>query len=136
MTMNAIETVRDGRITKDTVITVPVHPNLEARINADDLNDLVRLGVPVDRWTFRNHSVLVSGRHRPGSTHKHLSIARLLMDAQAGWIVRFKNHNPLDLRRENLKLARSAKGKHRDRDYIPTKTQKQAQLVEALGLLT
>lgn len=47
-----------------------------------------------------------------------LGIARILLDAGPGEAVRYRDGNPLNLRRENLYLAEDAKARSRDRDRI------------------
>jgi len=49
-----------------------------------------------------------------------VSVARCLLDADVGQIVRYKDGNPLNLRRENLLLMDGDKraGKRRDRNFI------------------
>ncbi len=53
-------------------------------------------------------------------TPSKVSVARCLLDADAGQIVRYKDGNCLNLRRENLLLLEGDKraGKRRDRNFI------------------
>lgn len=53
-------------------------------------------------------------------TNSKVSVARCLLDADAGQIVRYKDGNCLNLRRENLLLLEGDKrgGKRRDRNFI------------------
>lgn len=53
-------------------------------------------------------------------TNSKVSVARCLLDADIGQIVRYKDGNCLNLRRENLLLLEGDKraGKRRDRNFI------------------
>jgi hypothetical protein len=53
-------------------------------------------------------------------TNSKVSVARCLLDADIGQIVRYKDSNPMNLRRENLLLMNGDKraGKRRDRNFI------------------
>lgn len=53
-------------------------------------------------------------------TNSKVSVARVLLDADQGQIIRYKDGNPLNLRRENLLLldGDGRAGKRRDRNYV------------------
>ena len=53
-----------------------------------------------------------------GKGNTKVSVARVLLDAKPGFEVRFRNNNPLDIRKDNLELVSSRKAIRRDRDLI------------------
>lgn len=57
---------------------------------------------------------------RQASPHAHFAIA-LDMDADEGQVVRYADGNPLNMRRNNLRLVHSAKGKSRARSFVYAK---------------
>lgn len=83
----------------------------------DDYDFLVHTLKLNPNWTspYNRSNVLAIG-----ITNSKISVARCLLDADVGQIVRYKDGNPLNLRRENLLLMDGDKraGKRRDRNFI------------------
>lgn len=95
-------------------------PNLHAEIYKEDFDFLVRLGLSPNwtRYTSKNFYVTAAARNTP--SHRVL-VARVLLDAGEGHVVRYADGNPMNLRRENLRLVASAKGKSRARSFVYAK---------------
>lgn len=120
MKARPIETVQEG----DRLIAlVPLgRSDLKAEMWRDDYDFLVKLGLSPNWSSYRN----VTGNYVTASAvdtpSKHVLVARVLMDAGAGQVVRYADGNPLNLRRGNLRLVANGKGKTRARDFVKDKT--------------
>lgn len=120
MKARPITTVQEG--TRE-VARVPLGRNasLHAEIYRDDFDFLVKLGLSPNWSSYKN----VTGNYVTASAvdtpSKHVLVARVLMDAGAGQVVRYADGNPLNMRRENLRLVHSAKGKTRARSFVYAK---------------
>jgi hypothetical protein len=87
-----------------------------ALLYKEDFDSLLALGVS-PYWCAPNDkqsNVLVAGVGK-----RKIGVARLLLDAGNGQIVKYKDGNPLNLKRENLELVANGRGKTRDRDLLP-----------------
>lgn len=88
----------------------------------DDYDFLVKLGLSPNWSSYRvggnGYYVTASASDTP--SHRVL-VARVLMDANAGEIVRYVDGNPLNLRRENLRLVSHKRGKSRARNFVHAK---------------
>lgn len=97
-------------------------PVLKAEIWKDDLDFLIRLGVS-SNWTAAvsggQYYVRANARNNPPSNK--VLVARALLDAGPGQIVKYVDGNPLNLRRENLRLVANKGAIKRARDFISAK---------------
>ena len=87
----------------------------EAAIWEDDYKFIRRLGLS-GNWSKLQRMHVVASARRPGGNH--VLVARVLLDAKQGQGVRYLDGDPLNLRRENLKLMSHAGAIRRDRDYV------------------
>lgn len=87
-----------------------------AVISDDDLAMLEKLGLSL-RW---NRHPRTGAVHAPAgkASGSNVLVARVLMDAGKGQVVRFRNGDPTDLRRDNLILDNDGYATRRDRDYL------------------
>jgi hypothetical protein len=81
------------------LIAVPLNgSDKKCTLNEEDFRSLMEMGVsPI--WAYSQEQVLVRNKRRS------LSVARLMIDADAGQHVRFRNGLSWDLRRSNLVIA-------------------------------
>lgn len=86
-----------------------------AEIWAEDLEAIQALGISVNWAGLRNGYVTACGRR---AVSGKVLVARVLMDAQEGEIVVYRDKNPLNLRRENLGLMPHGRAKITARDMI------------------
>jgi hypothetical protein len=84
----------------------------KAAIYIEDYNELLAMGVPT-RWRLVYGVLKV---RLPGQRADSF-LARLLLDCGPGQIVRFKDRNKTNLRRDNLVIA-PGQGKYRARDVL------------------
>jgi hypothetical protein len=110
-----VQTVeQDGK----TIVRVPLGRSHDkfAEIEQDDFDFLTKLGVSPNwnRLAPRDY-VTASARTASGS---HIQIARVLLNAGPGEGIKYGDGNPLNLRRENLKVAESKGAIRRDRDFV------------------
>ena len=82
----------------------------------DDYRFLLKLGMTGNFNAIGNNYVTAASKRASGS---HVLVARVLLDAGPGDAIRYLDKNPLNLRRENLKLVSGGNGIRRDRDYLP-----------------
>lgn len=99
-------------------------PAYFAEMWKDDYDFLCRLGLSPNWNRYRqtgqgNFYVTAAATSMPGNK---ILVARVLLDANAGEVVRYVDGNPLNLRRENLRLVQSAKAKTRARDHVFSKS--------------
>lgn len=93
------------------IVRVPLgNSDHYATLYGEDFTALMDLGVSVC-WSIH------MGQVKAVADNKPYPIARVLMDAAEGQVVRYLNGDRLDLRRDNLVLARG-KSKYRARDLI------------------
>lgn len=107
----AIEIQEEGR----ALALVPLGPRSErvATIWNDDYVLLMSLGLS-SNWLALN-----SGNYVYTSTkHGQIIIARVLLDAKPGQIVRYLDSDPMNLKRENLVLMYRDIAKKRDRELV------------------
>ena len=71
----------------------------EAVLSLDDYRELLLLGVRPN-WCLTGGNVMSRGKNGV-----RILVARVLLDAKPGQVVRFQDDNRLDLRRGNLSLA-------------------------------
>lgn len=88
----------------------------EATIYKEDYDLLMKLGLS-GNWlqTQQGYVTAASGRINPPA---RLQVGRVLMDAKPGTQVRCLDGNPLNLRRDNLVLAKGGFSLRRDREFI------------------
>lgn len=87
-----------------------------AEIWEDDWEFLRKLGNPVN-WNCvgdKGHVTVCA----PKASGNHIAVGRVLLNAGPGQTVRFLDGNPLNLRRENLRLIKGGWACRRDRDYL------------------
>lgn len=98
--------------TRDAWTTVQVgRTSASAKIDRDDLAELVSLGLSPDWWTMANGSPRA---FVPGGSC--VAVARLIAEAPAGMRVCHRNRRSTDLTRDNLTLRPSAAAKHDARE--------------------
>lgn len=87
-----------------------------AEIWRDDWEFLRKLGTP-ENWNSvgSNGHVTVC---TPRASGNHIAVGRILLNAGPGETVRYLDGNPLNLRRENLRLVKGGWACRRDRDYL------------------
>ena len=87
-----------------------------AEIEQEDFDFLIKLGVSPNwnRLAPRDY-VTASAKAASGS---HIQIARVLLNAGPGEGIKYGDGNPLNLRRENLKVAENKGCIRRDRDFV------------------
>lgn len=96
-------------------------PQRYAEIWKDDFDFLCKLGLSSNWVSYRVKSkqyVSATASTMPGN---RVLVARVLLDADAGQMVRFLDGNPLNLRRENLRLVAHNRGKVRARNFVYSK---------------
>ena len=110
--------------------TVPLGPNGDRGtvvLRKDDYDLLLELGLSECWNALRiNDRIYVTApsSRAPGS---RVLVARVLMDAKRGERVIFLDGNPLNMRRENLRLVKGH-GKRRDRDFVGRLARRQASI--------
>jgi len=114
-----IETYQDG----DRLLArVPLgRSDLKAEMWKEDFGFLIKLGLSPNWSSYKNETgnyVTASAVDTPSN---RVLVARVLMDAAEGQVVRYADGNPLNMRRENLRLVHSAKGKTRARSFVYAK---------------
>lgn len=85
---------------------------LEVAVWEEDYKLLRSLGLTGNWAKLQNMHVSAK------ASRQHVLVARVLLDAKPGQAVRYLDGNPLNLRRENLRLIAHAGTKRRDRDYL------------------
>lgn len=98
-----------------TLCLVPLGPSSDyvATIWKEDYDFLMRLGLS-PAWLPLN-----VGRYVYTSTKKNkIFIARVLLDAKPGHVVRYRDNDPWNLKRENLILVYRDIAKKRDRELV------------------
>jgi hypothetical protein len=88
-------------VTREPVFCVPLASGGSALVDPDDYHRLMRLGVS-HRWTFNNG--VVSAKLIGWHEQTLFPVARAVMMAGFREMVRYRNHNQLDLTRSNLVL--------------------------------
>lgn len=99
------------------LVGISLGPNSDkgiAIIERDDLDFLIRLGLSLS-WSTSPQGSIVTSAHRAAG-HK-VSVARVLLDAMPGTMIRYRDKNPLNLRKDNLELVKGY-SKRRDRDFL------------------
>lgn len=86
-----------------------------AELWAEDLDVLVSLGVSLNWAGLQTGHVTCNARR---AASKKAMVARILMDAQVGEMVTYRDSNPMNLRRENLSVVPHQRGRIRARDLI------------------
>jgi hypothetical protein len=79
-------------------------------LEEQDFSALLELGTPV-HWVWKQDCIWV----RSGG--KSIAIGRILLDCSPGQCLRYINHDPTDLRRDNLVLT-NGMSKYRARDML------------------
>jgi hypothetical protein len=93
-------------------------PQRYVEIWKDDFDFLVKLGLSPNWACYRvkdNRYVTAATRNIERS---RALVARVLLDANAGEIIRYVDGNTLNLRRENLRLVESKRGRVRSRNLV------------------
>jgi hypothetical protein len=104
------------------IVFVPFsNSKAKAKLLEKDYNELVKLHVGLP-WKFAVGRVFV----RSGG--RNLSIARLILDAKKGEVIRHIDHDPTNLIRSNL-LRVDGHGQHRSRDLIRRSYKHQPELI-------
>lgn len=115
--MRTNRSIRVG-ITKDgsQIAQVPIGPSGAESVTMDkqDYDHLIELGVSGNWSSINGYAVCNSRIGKP----RKLLVARVLVDAKAGEIVRYKDGNKRNLRRDNLSVEKAAHTKRRDRDFL------------------
>jgi hypothetical protein len=109
---------------------VPIPPHSVAMLDLADLEALIEMGCSLSWWKL-NNIVRVCGRH----SGDHLSVPRLILDAQPGQVVRHLNDDPLDLRRSNLVLVRGKSFKADRQHLTPPEKRRRRRIVISDDLL-
>jgi len=93
------------RTTERDTVEVPIRSGIGAGetvlIDRDDLERLRALGVKAFYLSEKDGYRYVRGGGS-GSSGGQLTVARIILNAGKGEVVHYRNHNRLDLRRENL----------------------------------
>ena len=90
--------------------------SLEAAIYLEDYETLMELGLSGNWFAIPPANyVSVSAKRGPG---RKVLVARVLLDAGEGEVVKFLDGNPLNMRRDNLAVVPSKLGSRRDREFI------------------
>jgi hypothetical protein len=92
-------------------------------IYKEDFDLLISFGVS-EAWNFQNKQVTVPSAKAGGS----VPIARLLLDAKPGQVVKFKDYNGRNLRGDNLELI-PGRSTRRDRELLTPQKRQRARLV-------
>ena len=94
-------------------------PVLKAEILKEDLDFLIKLGVS-SNWTALkvNGQCYVSANASNNPPSNKVLVSRALLDAGPGQIVKYVDGNPLNLRRENLRLVSGKGAIKRARDFL------------------
>lgn len=87
----------------------------EVFIWREDLELLNSLGLSSSWSCLPSGYVMACASRASGN---HVMVARVLLDCHAGQGVRYRDGNPRNLRRENLKKTHGSHSCRRDRDYI------------------
>lgn len=93
-----------------------------AELYKEDYDFLCRLGMSPNWACYKNQHLFYVTAACVNTPSNRVLVARVLVDAGVGEVVRFADGNTLNLRRDNLRLAASAKGKSRARDFIKSKS--------------
>jgi hypothetical protein len=96
-------------------------PGLYAEMWKDDYDFLVKLGLSPNWACYRSKNAFYVTAAAVDTPSNRVLVARVLVDADAGQVVRYADGNPLNMRRENLRLVASAKAKSRARNFIRSK---------------
>lgn len=138
MSERIIQTIVDENGKEVLLISVGRAVKKVAYIYKDDFDFLMRLGI-TDSWTVvADCYVVCNGRRHTKTPAVHLKkgecsgagrkliVARLLKDCGVGQAIRYKDKNPLNLRRDNLTIVADKRGMRRDRDFIPQRELREA----------
>lgn len=103
---------RDGT----ALVHMPLKGGAIAVIEAEDFDRLMDQGVTT-QWRIHDdgHGL---GYVRVKTAKGLLMLARLILDTPAGKVIRYADHNPLNLRRENL-VFDAGFSKQREKDAPP-----------------
>jgi hypothetical protein len=104
-------TIKHFKENNISLVAVPLGSSgKKAVLNEEDFDNLILMGVsPV--WSYSQEQVLVRNKK------KSLSVVRLLVDAEAGTHVRYRDGDSTNLRRSNLVIA-DGSSKYRTRDLF------------------
>ncbi|WP_296201619.1 hypothetical protein [uncultured Hyphomicrobium sp.] len=97
-------------------------PSLKAEIYQDDLEFLEKLGLSLNWTALKMSGAIYVTANAKNTAGGKVLVARVLLDAGPGQMIRYADKNPLNLRRENLRIVTSAKAIQRARDSIRTTT--------------
>jgi hypothetical protein len=115
-----VETDKDGN--QVASVFLGLYQKQHCLMYYEDYEAIITLGVSPN-WCCTQRGNVVAYN---SIDMRPLGIARILLDAGPGEAVRYRDGNPLNLRRENLYLAEDTKAKSRDRDRInPRQSAKQ-----------
>lgn len=116
MKPRSIRAVTEKGFEDTPIIAVPLGRDgeQEALIDLQDYKDLVALGVSPN-WQLRGGNV--SAKSSNIAADESILVARVLMDARPGQMVRFKDRDYKNLQRSNLSVV-SGRGKKPDRSRI------------------
>ena len=115
-----IELVQEGT---RLLARVPLggEPGIYAEMWKDDFDFLIRLGLSPNWACYRGNVGFYVTASAVESPSNRVLVARVLLDADAGQMVRYADGNPLNMRRENLRVVANAKAKTRARAFIRSK---------------
>lgn len=99
----------DGGMVSVAVVNVLTPGGAVAQIDLEDFNPIMEGGFSDQMWMHSNgreHSYLRTSH--PNFPNTTFTVARLILGGAQGNHVRYRNHNPLDLRRSNLVVREGA----------------------------
>lgn len=88
------------RTLSDESCRIPLVGGAEALVDADDYEELAKF-----KWRQNPHGGYAIRYHRVSGKNKPVTMHRVIMKAPTGMVVDHKNGNPLDNRKENLRLC-------------------------------
>jgi hypothetical protein len=111
--MSMYEIMHSVEGTRPIVIVPLTNSERKVKLNEDDYLELERLGVGLP-WRWNQEQVWVRNNNR------NISVARLILDADKGEKISFKDGDPSNLIRSNL-VRIPGSSKYRARDHVVQK---------------
>lgn len=97
----------------DLVCVVPLSNQSEAILDKESMDFLMKLGLS-SSWCVNGGIITTAGRL---SSNRHVSVARVIMDAGPNEVVYYRDKNRTNLRLSNLYIKKG-KASKRDRLYV------------------
>lgn len=120
MKARPIETItEDGK--EIAYVTLGGKHGIRAELYKEDFDFLVKLGLSPNWACYQGGQGFYVTAAAKDTPSNRVLVARVLMDAAAGQIVRYRDSNPLNLRKDNLVLVAHAGPKSRARDHVRSK---------------